>query len=395
MNFKQEIINTICGKKVSHLPFIPRLDIWYKANKFRNTLPRKYKDATLNEIVDDIGLGYHTVVPDFSNLRTGESIAFLGLGVYDLKTNPYKIDFSGLDFKFTTNENGVTETTFKTPYGNIKTTTVYNDAMLKSGATIGHTTEHALKNINDIEAMIYIFENMAVKDNYSDFRQYRRSIGDNGVCVAFSMLSGSPFHHIMKELIPFEQFVYTFNDSLPYLEELSGAISVFFDKILNIAAMSDSEILFCGANYDSFLTWPAFFNKYITPFLKKYSKLAHKNNKFFLTHTDGENENLINEYIESGIDVADSICPFPMTKLKLPGIRKDFGEKITIWGGLPSICILEEYMNDYEFDKYIHELLQSLGKGDHIILSFADTTPPDGKFERILKVNKLAKSFKV
>jgi hypothetical protein len=77
MNFKQEILNTICGKKVDHLPFIPRLDIWYKANKFRNTLPGKYKNATLNEIVGDIGLGYHTVVPDFSNLRTEESTCCL------------------------------------------------------------------------------------------------------------------------------------------------------------------------------------------------------------------------------------------------------------------------------------------------------------------------------
>ena len=72
-----------------------------------------------------------------------------------------------------------------------------------------------------------------------------------------------------------------------------------------------------------------------------------------------------------------------------------YAGKITIWGGLPSICILEEYMNDYEFDKYIYELLQSLGAGEHIILSFADTTPPDGKFKRILKVKKLAESFKV
>jgi hypothetical protein len=39
-------------------------------------------------------------------------------------------------------------------------------------------------------------------------------------------------------------------------------------------------------------------------------------------------------------------------------------------------------------------LLSSLGKGDHIILSFADTTPPNAKFARILKVAGLAENFR-
>jgi len=35
----------------------------------------------------------------------------------------------------------------------------------------------------------------------------------------------------------------------------------------------------------------------------------------------------------------------------------------------------------------------SIGNGDHIILSIADTTPPGAKFDRILKIAQKAKQF--
>ena len=50
-------------------------------------------------------------------------------------------------------------------------------------------------------------------------------------------------------------------------------------------------------------------------------------------------------------------------------------------------------MSDYEFEKYIDGLLEDIGRGDHLILSFADTTPRDAKLERIKKVAKLSRDF--
>lgn len=209
------------------------------------------------------------------------------------------------------------------------------------------------------------------------------------------MLSGSPMHHIMKELVSFEKFVYLLNDNPGEIQYLSKKIEVLFDNVINISSKSIADILFCGANYDSMLTWPSFFKENITPYLKKYCGISRKNKKFFLTHADGENNGLLQEYIDAEIDVADSICPSPMTKLKIEYIRQKFDSKITIWGGLPSICVLEDSMNDYEFEKYIYSFFEKIGKGDHIILSLADTTPPGAKLERIKKIALLAKSFKL
>jgi len=395
MNWKERIINTIKGEKSDCLPFVPRLDIWYKSNRLRGTLPAKYKNSTLFEIADDLDVGYHSVVPDFSNFLSKNSNAFLGLGIYDLQSSPYKIIHDSIDFKTTTTKEGLTSSVFYTPYGNITTKTLYSDDMKRGGATIGHIVEHALKSKKDVEPLGYIFETIKFSENYDNFNEFKDSLKDKGAGVGFCMLSGSPMHHIMKELISFENFVYMLNDNPSEINYLSHKIQSVFDKVMDIASKSSAEILFCGANYDSMLTWPAFFKENITPFLKKYSAAARDNKKFFLTHADGENEGLVQEYIDAKIDIADSICPSPMTKLKIEDIRKKFDSKITIWGGLPSICVLENSMSDYEFEKYADSFFEKLGEGTRIILSFADTTPPDAKFERIEKIASLAKSFKL
>lgn len=393
MNWKERIISTIKGKPVDFLPFVPRLDIWYQSNKINNTLPKKYKSFSLKEIVKDLGLGLHTVVPNFRDFLNKDSQGLLGLGIYNLRNNPYKINLNSIDFKFETNKEGLTTSVFYTPYGEITTKILFNKRMESDGATLGHTVEYSIKDINDVKALGYIFERIQVEENYDNFLNFKKIIGDDGISVAFCSLSASPMHHIMKELISFEKFIYELNDHPAQLIELAEKISIFFDKIIPVSIGGEAEAIFLGANYDSFLTWPVFFKNYITPYLKKYSDMAHKSGKFFLTHADGENKGLIKEYIDAGIDIADSICPYPMTKLRIKDIREEFQGKISIWGGIPSICTLEEAMNDNEFDKFMDEFFIQIEKGDHLILSFADTTPPAAKFERIEKVAKLAKNF--
>jgi len=391
LNYRQIIIDTIEGKNIGSIPFVPRLDLWYASNKRNNTLPEKYKGFNLIEITRDLGVGYHSVVPDFMNVFNARSIALQGLGIYDLKNNPYKVIPDNIDLEFNTDENGKTSTLFKTPFGNISTETLYSEKMKLDGASLGHTLKHAIKTSGDLKAVGYIFENMEVKKNLDGFKKHMDFVGNDGACVAFGMLPGSPMHHIMKELMAFEDFVYELTDNLQGLLDLEEKIEIFYDKVLSIAVDSPSEIIFLGANYDSFLTWPSFFKKYITPYLNKYSRIIHKKGKYLLTHADGENKGLIQEYLDANIDVADSICPKPMTSLSIEEVRENFGSDITIWGGLPSICVLEDSFKDSEFERYLNKFFENLDNGKNIILSFADTTPPAAKFSRIERVAEMAR----
>ena len=53
----------------------------------------------------------------------------------------------------------------------------------------------------------------------------------------------------------------------------------------------------------------------------------------------------------------------------------------------------EVFPADELHPQYINKFFDDLKDGKNIILSFADTTPPGAKFERIEKVSKLSKSF--
>ena len=82
-----------------------------------------------------------------------------------------------------------------------------------------------------------------------------------------------------------------------------------------------------------------------------------------------------------------------MTKLTFEEYRQAFGDQITIWGGIPSILMLEESISDNKFYKYMDELFTNIGSGSHLILSVADTLPPATKFERIEHIARMAREF--
>ena len=392
MNGKELVLSALNGKGTEVLPFIPRLDIWYKANKLNGTLPERFRNASLRDITDELGIGYHAVVPDFRDNLFEDDDIDIGLGIYRFRAIPYDVRLNNIK-KTVDRDNGLTTVQYSTPYGTITTKVLYDDTMKKSGATLAHVVEYALKGVDDFKALAYIFENAEVLPKYNGLEELKNYLGERGPIVAFNSLGASPMHYIMKELISTETFFYESFDHPDELHELMESISGYFYRMYDLVVKSPADIILSGANYDSSITTPAFFSRYITPELKKQAIKAHTNGKYLLTHTDGENRGLLNTYLDAGFDIADSICPDPMTSLSLKEIKDKFGEKITIWGGIPSVSVLENSMSEYQFEALLNSTFESIGRGDHIIFSIADTTPPDAKFERILKIIKKTEEF--
>ena len=391
---KERLLNAIRGLPNDELPYIPRLDIWYNANKFRGTLPEKYRNATLKELTEDLGLGYHYVIPDFKDYDGPDRDVDIGLGHYRFNTKPYRIEFHNIERKIEADGNGNYKVEYKTPIGNIRCAHHYDDRMKADGLTLNVITEHALKKDKDYDIAAYIYENCEVIPDYKAYEYFNnRVVGDNGLCVAYAGHWASPMHYIAKDLMDYERFCFESFDSPERLGWLAAKLDPFFDNVFEAAANSPAELILSGCNYDVSITPPPMFKEHITPYLKKQSRKLHGMGKFLITHTDGENKGLLGEYLDSEIDVADSICPAPMTSQTLFEVREVFGDHITIWGGLPSVCFLEHSMSDYAFNAFLDKTLESIGDGRKIILGIADTTPPDTKFERILMVAKKAREF--
>ena len=392
MTHKERMLAAIRGQPTDRLPWAPRLDLWYKANRRAGTLPARFKDASLMEISDALGAGYHAVVPDFRDLRSPDDDVDRALGIYNLHTFPYKTVLENVDRKVI-RQGDETTVEYHTPAGKIRTRVLYDESMRRAGITITHITEYAVKSWRDLDAVGYIFEHARALPNPEGYAEFAEFVGDRGLAVAFTSLAASPMHLLQRELMPLNLFFYECYDHPAELAECAGRIGRYFQSVLDRAVESPAQVIFLGANYDASVTYPPFFEEHIAPWLRRTAQACHQKGKFLLTHTDGENSGLLRLYLQSEIDVADSVCPAPMTKLSIKQVRECFDGQITIWGGIPSVALLLDSLPDRDFEAFIDRFFEDLGRGDHIILGISDTTPPAACFERLERIAQMVEAF--
>ena len=392
MTHRERMLAALRGRPTDRIPWAPRLDLWYNANKRAGALPAPYKDAPLQAITDDLGFGYHAIVPHFKDLRSPDDDVHRALGIYNLLTMPYATHLENVDVAVTTAGDEM-HVEYRTPAGNVTTTVLYNDSMRKAGISITHICEYAIKSREDYAAVGYLFDNAAVAPNDEGYRQFAGRVGGRGIAAAFLSLAASPMHLLQRELMPLDLFFYEMQDHPDELARCAASIATYFDRVFDAVSSGPADVFFLGANYDAAVTYPPFFRQHVQPWLKRFAAVLHAGGKFLLTHTDGENTGLLDCYLDSEIDVADSICPVPMTKLTFKQVRDHFAGRIAIMGGIPSVCLLKDSMSDLQFEAYLDEFFSGLGAGDHLILGISDTTPPAAEFERLRRIAECVDAF--
>ncbi|MEW6358384.1 MAG: hypothetical protein AB1696_18770 [Planctomycetota bacterium] len=392
MTHKERMLAAIRGEPTDRIPWAPRLDLWCRAHRKAGTLPGRYKHATLFDLCDDLDMGFHAVVPDFQDLRSSEDDCDRALGIYNLRTMPCRTIFENV--KRTVRRDGDrTIVEYDTPAGALRTATLYDETMRKAGITITHVAEYAFKGPADYAPLGFIFEHACVDTNYDGYLAFAEPIGDRGVAVAFAAVAASPMHLIQKEIMPLETFFFEMHDHPEQLAQLAQQIEPYWNRMLDVVSRCPAEVVFIGANYDASVQYPPFFAEHIRPWLAKAAAMLHRRGKYLLTHSDGENTGLLQHYVESGIDIADSICPAPMTNLSFKDVRDAFAGRITIMGGIPSVALLPSSMSNAEFEAYLDGFFEDIGDGTHLILGISDTTPPGADFDRIVKIGKRVDAF--
>ncbi len=393
MTDKKRMLKAARGEWADQLPYVPRIDLWHNSNSMRGTLPSKFrKEAPLDEIADSIGGGYHKIVPEFLNARSPEDNIDRGIGVYRLWGMAYRPELVGVEREFK-KEGDATLVTYHTPIGSVSCKYIYTEEMKRAGASITWITEHVIKEPRDYKIVGYIFKNMKIIPDYNNYLEFQRKVGDKGFAAAFANLSASPMHHIMKEFLDATKFYLEMFDHPKEMEGLCEDMEPYFDQIFKVLADSPAEVIFSGANYDEMITYPPFFRDHIMPHLQKLADILHPKGKLLLCHCDGENKGLLDLIPESGMDIAEAFCPQPMTKVTISEAKSALKGKVTIFGGVPSVILLEESMSDKDFEKFMKKLFQEIAPGDRFILGVSDTTPPDAKFERLFRITEMVQEW--
>lgn len=386
MTERDRILAACRGQTPDRIPWVPRMDLWYKARADTGRLPKPYQDLSLRELTDALGIGYHAVVPDFRDLRTYEDTVDRGLGIYRLRTMPFESRLRGVS-RVVEQKGDVTRVVYDTPKGTVSCAFSYTEDMKRSGATIPWVTEHAFKTIEDTPALEYIFSHLEVVPTYDGYREWRDWVGEAGVAVAYGNSGASPMHHILHDLATVEAFFLNLHDYPARMAALAESMNGWFDQMLKALAESPAEIVMLGANYDAAVTSPPFFEAHILPWLAREAEALHRRGKLLLTHTDGENMGLTALYRRSGVDIADSLCPAPLTRMTLAEAVEQL-PGITIWGGIPSVALLSDSMGEREFERLVDEAVALVSGRTHFILGIADTTPPEASLDRIMAITE-------
>jgi hypothetical protein len=127
--------------------------------------------------------------------------------------------------------------------------------------------------------------------------------------------------------------------------------------------------------------------------LNKVGQRARENGKFLVCHTDGENKGLMQIYKETNFHIAESLCTLPMTNYSLKEFREGAGSKITTWGGIPAVALIESSMPVKDFEVHMDTVFNELGKGEGLIFGVSDNVPPDASLERMYSIKKRIEKF--
>ena len=136
------------------------------------------------------------------------------------------------------------------------------------------------------------------------------------------------------------------------------------------------------------ITYPPYFEKEIMPWLQKVSEALSAKGKMMATHTDGENFGLMDLIRDCGAHVAESVTPYPMTKVKIEEYYRRWRDKLTIMGGIPESVLMEKTASEADFEAFLDNLFKSVAPGDRLILGPADSTPPDAIFDRLIRIGE-------
>ena len=383
---RERILAAIRGESLDRVPWVPRLDLWYTANRRRGTLPEPWRDAPLPEVLRDLGVGRHEMIPDFLDVEEPDEIADQALGLMHVRNQPFRLRFRRTE-RVVTREGDRLLVTYHTPVGSLSATIRHTEQMRRDGVTLLHVAERPVRSVRDYETIAFIFEDIEVIPG-GRYDAFRDEIGGDGVAVAFTNVAASPVHHLLKELVPYDEFYFHLHDHPDLIAETGERMLGFFGDVVAACAASRAEVVLLGANYDVMLTPPPFFSEHIAPFLSEATRSLQDAGKLVATHTDGENEGLLDLYVECGIDLADSVCPAPMTRLPLRRYREVFGDHPAIWGGICSSSVLPSAFTDAEFEAHLDEVIEAAGDGRAMIFSIADTTPPDASVDRIRRIGE-------
>jgi hypothetical protein len=362
MTTRERLSAILDGKAPDRIPWIPRMQIWYKAHTLAGTLPNQWRGWTLRQIERELGLGTPARDAVIAS-QTTDGVEVLTRADGDRRITEYR-----------------------TPAGSVRQVEHHSEEYrrLGLGATV---VEYFLKTPADYAVWEWIVEHTSWQPTFDLFHSYDREIGDDGLPMA--SMGDVPFHRFAQDLAGYEGAYFQLADYPREVEHLLSVMEeVERDRMWPVVAQSPARLILHGSHLSSQFTPPSLFRRYILPYYRDFSRLLHKNGKSLVMHGDNDTSAILKEIEEAGWDMVECFATAPMAKVTLADARAAWGSRVIIRGGLPS-ALLSPSVDEEEFRSHVRRILQDIAPGDAFVLGVSDNVMPDSLIDRIRWVSDL------
>jgi hypothetical protein len=386
MAIRERIDAVLGGRRPDRLPFLDRLENWHRSHSRGGTLPGEYKDLTLPEIYRAVGMGQQKfVVPYGLRLRGVEVTASFDGETFYREAEPVFESFPGMWDVVASDRPGVTVTHLATPAGTLEVRHEVLPETVLMGAE-PYLRKHLIEDLSaDYRTVEYILERAEFVPQFEKLRAEESRIGGAGYVVPLA--HRIPFQQVLLEYLGEVRLFYALHDDPGPVQRLLGLLDLQMSEILHgLAALPASYVEFPD-NLHGAMTNPRLFACYCLTDLQRYAEILHGQGKKAGSHTDGDVGPLLVLLRESGLDVCESISPFPLTGSSIEEIWGAWQGGPIIWGGIPSPILEEERTDEAAFRRFVSDLLQLVGAGP-IILGVGDLVMGNNSIERVKYVSE-------
>ena len=253
MTNRERLLAVLDGKSADRIPWIARLSLWYHARLAEGDMPARFQGMSLLEIA--------------RVLRTGNPAR---------DGRVFKVRFEGLEVRME-REPGVVRQRFVTPVGQVTYGCILSEE-LEGRTDQGLPLEHPIKRVEDYRVWEYIAEHTYYDPCYEEYFAYDAEVGDEG----YPMVScgDCPFHYFLLHLCGYNDAYFHIIDHPQEFEHLMTVMTqVEKERLWPVVADSPARLILHGAHFDSQMTPPHYFRRYITPYYQELSALLHARGK--------------------------------------------------------------------------------------------------------------------
>ena len=363
------------NRKPDRLPFIDRMEIWYKSTCQDGTLPAQFNGMSLNEIHQTVGIGRQKFTAPYAfKLHRVEVIYTFENEVIYRESDPVTEYFPAqwAPDQVPRDKAGKTVIEYVSPVGKLNLTYEVAESMVAMSGVEPYLTQHLIKAEADYRIAEHIIEHTEIVPQFDKIRQDERE---------FPCLHRIPFQQALLEYLGEVPLFTALYDSPRLLDRLIHLLDQQFMQILQ--QLSDLPAIYVefGDNLDGTMTNPKLFEKYSLPHYQKYTEILHGQGRSVGSHTDGNVKPLLHLLAESGLDVCESFSPAPLTECTFEEAWETWKNGPLIWGGFPS-PILEERTSEGQFQEYVHRILEIVGC-QNIIFGVGDMVLGNNLTERV------------